>query len=210
MAKVTGPLMSLDASGSVADTITFSKWKGRNYVRQTVTPANPKSAGQTSNRSMFGFLAAIWKTLTGLSQGTWDAAGAALNASAFNGFTRFNQNRWTQGLTPWRESTISGTHLPAANTDLSSATGGVRLITILAAFTITPNDNWGLILHRDVNSGFTPSKANAVKIVPWDAVADLSIEDTNLEPGTYYYRATAFDDEGNTFSLPTERSAAAT
>jgi hypothetical protein len=43
MAKVTGPLMSLDASGTVGKTATFSKWKGQNYVRLRVTPLNPQS-----------------------------------------------------------------------------------------------------------------------------------------------------------------------
>ena len=46
MAKVTGGLLSLSSSGSIADTLTFSKWKGRPYVRQRVVPANPQSTAQ--------------------------------------------------------------------------------------------------------------------------------------------------------------------
>ena len=57
MAKVKGPLMSLEASGSIANTITFSIWKGRPYVRQLVTPANPSSAGQIAIRKVLGSLA---------------------------------------------------------------------------------------------------------------------------------------------------------
>ena len=41
MVKVYGPMMSLDATGTIGKTATFSKWKGRNYVRQRVVPANP-------------------------------------------------------------------------------------------------------------------------------------------------------------------------
>ncbi len=58
MAKVTGPLMSLDASGTVANTAVFSKWKGRNYVRLRVIPQNPQSAGQQLTR---GYLAVLSK-----------------------------------------------------------------------------------------------------------------------------------------------------
>lgn len=54
MAKVTSPLMSLDASGSIAGALTFSKWKGRNYVRQLVIPANPRTSGQQENRAALG------------------------------------------------------------------------------------------------------------------------------------------------------------
>lgn len=49
--------MSLDASGTVADTITFSKWKGRNYTRQRIIPSNPNTSGQQAVRSVIGTLA---------------------------------------------------------------------------------------------------------------------------------------------------------
>lgn len=51
MAKVTGPLMSMDASGKFGDALVFGKWKGRNTVRQLVTPANPNSQGQENARN---------------------------------------------------------------------------------------------------------------------------------------------------------------
>jgi hypothetical protein len=51
MAKVTGPLMSMEASGKFGGAIVFSKWKGRAVVRQLVTPANPNSAGQEAARN---------------------------------------------------------------------------------------------------------------------------------------------------------------
>lgn len=49
MAKVTGPLMSLSASGTVGDTITFDK---RGHVRQRVIPANPQTATQGNTRQI--------------------------------------------------------------------------------------------------------------------------------------------------------------
>lgn len=51
MAKVTGPLMSMDASGAFGGTLVFGKWKGKNTVRQLVTPANPQTAGQMNARN---------------------------------------------------------------------------------------------------------------------------------------------------------------
>jgi len=54
MAKVTGPLMSLDASGTVGNTITFSKWNGKNYVRHRVIPQNRKTDAQASSRTFVG------------------------------------------------------------------------------------------------------------------------------------------------------------
>ena len=54
MAKVTGPLMSMSASGKVADAIVFSTWKGVAYVRQWLKPANPQSTGQGDQRIVVG------------------------------------------------------------------------------------------------------------------------------------------------------------
>lgn len=51
MAKVTGALFSMDASGGFAGALVFGKWKGRQTVRQLVTPANPRSQGQEDSRN---------------------------------------------------------------------------------------------------------------------------------------------------------------
>src|SRR4030065_2053165 len=54
MAKVTGPLMSMSASGSVGKAIVFSICKGAAYVRQWLIPRNPQSAGQGDQRIILG------------------------------------------------------------------------------------------------------------------------------------------------------------
>jgi len=43
--------MSMDASGAFGGAIVFSKWKGRNTVRQLVTPSNPMSTDQVTARN---------------------------------------------------------------------------------------------------------------------------------------------------------------
>jgi hypothetical protein len=54
MAKVTGPLMSMGASGKLANSIVFFPWKGTNVVREWLKPANPQSSGQGDRRIMVG------------------------------------------------------------------------------------------------------------------------------------------------------------
>lgn len=51
MAITTGPLFSLEASGTVGKTVTYSHWKGRSYVRRRVIPLNPFSADQVAARN---------------------------------------------------------------------------------------------------------------------------------------------------------------
>jgi len=54
MAKVTGPLFSMSASGKIGDAIVYGAWKGTNTVRQWLIPANPQSSGQGDTRIAMG------------------------------------------------------------------------------------------------------------------------------------------------------------
>jgi len=57
MAKATGPLFSLEASGTIGKTVTYSRWKGRPYVRVRVIPLNPYIAAQVRARNLIRCLA---------------------------------------------------------------------------------------------------------------------------------------------------------
>jgi len=58
MAKVTGALFSMSASGGFAGALVFGSWKGRPTVRQLVIPANPQSADQMTARNIIRVTAA--------------------------------------------------------------------------------------------------------------------------------------------------------
>ena len=55
--RLTGPAMSLGASGSMAKTLVFSIWKGQPYGRLHVTPVNRNTTGQNTVRSVLGTIA---------------------------------------------------------------------------------------------------------------------------------------------------------
>lgn len=56
MAKVTGPLFSVEASGKVSDALVYFPWKGRHVVREWLKPANPKFPDQGDIRLILGAL----------------------------------------------------------------------------------------------------------------------------------------------------------
>lgn len=62
MAKVKAPLMSFDARGQIAKSLVYLGWKGLKTVRQYVIPANPKSAGQQTQRGYFAAAVEDWHT----------------------------------------------------------------------------------------------------------------------------------------------------
>lgn len=97
MAKITAPFLALGASGTIADTLVASKWKGRPYMRQHVVPANPQSVGQTSTRNAFSVANEIWKVGPALFSAPWNlfAQGQVLTGrNAFMGaYVRDNRGQ---------------------------------------------------------------------------------------------------------------------
>jgi hypothetical protein len=57
--RLTGPAMSMAASGTMAKTLVFSIWKGRAYGRLRVIPKNMRTSGQQLTR---GYVATISKS----------------------------------------------------------------------------------------------------------------------------------------------------
>lgn len=194
MATVKGPLMSLDASGSIADAIVFSKWKGRNYVRRHVVPANPKSGGQVGVRSMFKFLAQNWDGLTDEQKADWLTRAAVTNVSPFNAFMSYNMDRWRHYLGPSQldpATEDAGIHGLANIT----STAGVKQVT-LSADSNGAHDPWGIIWHRSTTALFTPSGHNVIAVVLAEEADTYEYVDTPLAAGTYYYNQGVINDSG--------------
>jgi len=194
MVKVLGPMMSMEASGTIAKIATFSKWKVRPYVRQRVTPANPKSALQISVRQMMKFLSQGWINVGSTPQGSWDDLAAASQISPFNAYIGRNASRWREFQAPAQTypAPETGT-LPVATLD--SAVGGPSYIDVTMTMT-TLQDCWGVILFRSPTGTFTPSRANAIAVIEIDGTGSVVFTDSGLDAGTYYYDANFFTKEG--------------
>lgn len=67
MAKVSGPFMSVDASGTIYKTLTASIWKGRNYIRGYFRPSNPNSEAQQAQRTLMASAVTAWQALTAVT-----------------------------------------------------------------------------------------------------------------------------------------------
>ena len=92
MAKLTGPLFSLDARGKLGGALVASSWKGINYMRRLVIPQNPKSTYQVTIRKVMNHGSKGWKdAVTGIDatqQALWNTAAAGTAESGFNRFMR--------------------------------------------------------------------------------------------------------------------------
>jgi len=104
MAKVKGPLLSMDARGKIANSIVFGGWKGIQTVRQYVIPANPETQKQIDARALMTAAVGKWRdpSLLVADKQAWDAYAPTLAArmSGFNAFCKTWIDVSNAGKTP--------------------------------------------------------------------------------------------------------------
>lgn len=102
MAKLRGPMMSIDARGKFADTIVFGGWKGIPWARVQFTPQNPQTADQTAIRLIFSQGVLSWQDKDAPAKLLWDEATGpkGLVMSGFNYFMSEYISAMRAGTTP--------------------------------------------------------------------------------------------------------------
>lgn len=204
MARVKGPLFSMDARGSIGKTLVYSIWKGINYVRRHSIPSNPKSAAQVSFRAMFTFLSQIWDGLTVGNKATWDTRADSLNISSFNAFMQISMDLWNHYKGPTKEypAAEAGVGGDAPTTTVSAGVKELSLSIVHGA----ASPDWGWIIHRSITTGFTPSRSTAIAVIATSADPDVYLDAPLLTGIPYYYRVQGFADDSVKGTLEAEVS----
>lgn len=92
MAKLKAPLLSLGARGALGKAIVFFPWKGLNVAREYVTPANPQTSGQTTQR---GYLTlAVTRVHWAQARSSNPLDEADVSAYALRGSIEANPRTW--------------------------------------------------------------------------------------------------------------------
>lgn len=149
MAKPIGPLLSLSASGSIANTLTFSKWRGIPYIRQRVIPSNPQSSAQTLTRNAFKWTSDVWRSAPTLVRAPWSSQAAGQPFTDRNAFMGANtevlrpevdiqnlifSNGSLGGLAPSSIATVAGsTQIQVDFTNPAAPTGWTLVSAVAAA-----------------------------------------------------------------------------
>ncbi len=84
MAKVVGPLFSVDARGKLADSLVFMGWRGLKTVRQWTKPSNPNTESQKEVRNAFSASVENWHPLLGNDKEAWKLRASGEPKSGFN------------------------------------------------------------------------------------------------------------------------------
>lgn len=196
MVKTFGPALSKNASGTIADAITFSNWKGRGYLRKKSLPKDPKTMFQTAQRLMMTWLANEWATLTEPQQSTWHSDPSPSANGAYNHFMQTNLARISQFLSPIKaypagEIETPPTFLldrlwPIARPTALDMTGALDVL----------NDPWGYFIFADRAAGFTPAKENLAAVVTQYTNNWHYTTIRDLKPGLWRTRARSFTTDG--------------
>ncbi len=208
MVKVQAPALSMEASGQIGGSMVFSSWKGRAYVRSLVKPSNPRSALQTGIRAAMKFLTQAWAGLTAPNQATWADPAANANISPFNSFIKTNMLDWRNGHGLTKEY-VHDYGDPAAVLSAFTATGGARHVT-LALTCATWDSEWAYMICRSQVTGFTPSWANCIAVIPLIAATAHSYIDSVLPAGEYFYRAATLSYSGKIGTFFAQQAGTAT
>lgn len=210
MVKVFGPAMSLDASGTIGNAITFSKWKGRHYIRERIIPANPRSGLQVGFRALFAFITQNWAGVHANQQANYDDLADSMAISPFNAYVRVNQRRWRNYRPPsWGHPASEDGAVCTWNGGTPAATGGPSNVSIEYTPAVV-NQNWGMAIFRDIETGFTPGISNCVAVVLADEAETFTWVDSPLDVDEYFYDTRRFTDSGLWGALDGEISASAT
>lgn len=134
MVKLIGPLMSFGASGQLGKGMVTAKWKGINYARQYVVPANPRTVKQQANRTRFALLREMYKLAPAALIAPWAAFSAGRPFIPVNKFVGEN-NRMLNGKSDFADALMSpgakgGLPPLAVQAEATVAAGGVD-ITVL-------------------------------------------------------------------------------
>ena len=207
MARTTAPLFSMDASGSVAGAIVFSRWRGRNYVRRHAIPSNPRTGLQVGVRSVFRFITQDWKVKDPSFQALWEAVGNVTRVTGLNADVAENVRRIRQGRPPQNDPTDEST-VACDPVQGFSATPLARAVALDWTYLAPGAGIWGTLLYMAIGAPVVPSIANLIAVTPGSALQAVI---TGLTPSlVYYFEITTFSFFNNINGSPAQASATPT
>ncbi len=83
MAKLKNPLLSLRASGSLGQLLSFCRRKNANIVEKKPVPVDAATSAQLYHRNMFGLCVDLWHTLSDAEKAVWESAGTVRHMTGY-------------------------------------------------------------------------------------------------------------------------------
>lgn len=187
--KLSGPFMSLEASGSFANVVSAGLWRSRQWIKKKSRPKQPRTIAQRGVRARIGLLKTLWQYMANWGgepvQSWWAEQNTDPSISPFNYMVRSNLALWKQ----------NGYPILNLNTGFSFG-GSVAFIDVqgqqgqitLEFLDNPPSFNTiGMEIYLLTAAG-TPTEADLVltspptQMIGGNTIATI----THLRPGTYF------------------------
>ena len=194
MALTKAPLFGLDASGTIAGAIVFSKWKGRNYVRRHAVPSNPKSGLQVGMRAGFKFVSQAYATLSAGDVALWKVIADKTAVTPLNAQMKASQVNIRLGNGPIQDPVVGATTAPTIVAG-TSATAAPKTLILAWAHPVTTPGDYFVSVWMSKTGTFTRSTATLIAVLPQ---ALLTYTVRGLTTGQQYFFEVA---EGNANGL---------
>lgn len=197
MVRLRGAAFSLDASGTIADTVSVGSWKGRTYMRKKPKPQHPDTPVQIGYRQLFKWLTQNWSRISAAHKLTWAPLAEETNTTPFDAYLAFNIQAARTELAPADSypPTRSGTGWNWESPyPIAVAAENAVHIQIKATMNIEHN---GCYLYRALGTWPGSKLEDVVHIFAIDATDISQHYDRGLAPGEWWYRFRLFNLRGN-------------
>ena len=187
MAKVTAPLLSFGATGTIAKTQTYATWRGVAYARRHVVPANPKTTGQVLTRDIFSALEMRWKQAGPIMREPWNRFAVGQKFVGRNAYLGKNiaATRGDVDMANYIGSPGAKGGLPPTSLALTTvAVGGIEAGYVAPA----PPTGWALIAGQATFLKDQAPEAVVTDVIvsAEDIAAALTIDVTGLDAVLYW------------------------
>lgn len=190
MVKLQGPLHAALASGTIARSVTFGRYRQRPWARRRASPPARPSALQASHRAMVRFLRTQWPKLPADARATWSDHYLARQLTPYHAYQSENLHRWRNFKPP-------SIYYPAPENDLfpfslvsKAQTGPGYADCVISTFLV--RDAWGIVLFHHPETTFEPSLGTVAAVYPHPPYGYKAYTDSQLQRGLWYWQSRAF------------------
>ncbi|GAH81608.1 unnamed protein product, partial [marine sediment metagenome] len=195
MVKTRSPLLSTDATGSLAGLLTYVKSRRATTIRKLTRPKDPRSGAQLGRRHAFHFLTTNWAQVSAGDQATWADLPASIDLSNYNAYVRENMRVWSAFRPPSEAypATLDGT--------FANITGGPAAYYEPPdyRFAIQSNlisQNWGVMYFASLTTSFSTAVENLANFTRLTTTLHTSSYWTAPGPGPWFFNARLFTTRG--------------
>ena len=176
-----------DIRNKLGDSVVFSMWKGRPYMRSYVKPANPNSLAQQANRAHMAAIVALYQANvkgTAANAAAWDAEALPKLVSGYNLFTMYGRQGSQTEVGGLKQPGIVVTSLAHGSLDIELVASAIpadrlALMTVTSAgvpIVISTKRGLGHYLHTDFATA--PAATDLIYVVDTKVLAGADIETT--------------------------------